>query len=282
MIGSTGGKVDGPRSGGVRVAAMTDEQLPLVAYYHGRRPGMRIVPSGRWRTWMNETTGRGANRCLPLLVANESGWVLLNERRFSVSWTGGTELEAVRVDYAGRKPELPALSNFGHGILTFPIPYLFRTPPGWDLWVRGPTNRPRDGIAPLDGVVETEWATTTFTMNWQFTRPCEDVVFEEDDPICMVVPFPRRALERFDPSIEPVEREPELAARWEAWRKSRHDLQVRKWLAAFHRGDDALLSAWQPDYFRGEIAEGERFPDHVTKLRLEPFDDDATESGAEL
>src|SRR5690242_8726892 len=101
---------------------MTDEPLPLVAYYHGPRPGMRIVPAGRWRTWMDETSSRSANGCLPLLVANEAGWALLNERRFAVEWAGGRNLEDVQVHYDGPKPELGAVSNFGHGILTFLLP----------------------------------------------------------------------------------------------------------------------------------------------------------------
>jgi len=138
--------------------------------------------------------------------------------------------------------------------------------------VRGPANLIRDGIGPMDGLVETDWAHSTFTMNWQFTR-AGSVTFEADDPFCVVLPMLRDALERFDPAVRPVEEEPELAARWEAWRKSRNDLQKRKWLGHFTPGTDpAVFKEWQPDYFRGELAEGERFPDHVTKRRLKPFE----------
>src|SRR5437016_3513128 len=124
----------------------------LVAYYRGTKPGMPIVPASRWREWMNATVGRNANRCLPLLVANEAGWVLLNEQGFTAEWSGGETIYDLTVSYPGAKPGFPAVSNFGHGILTFLIPYLFRTPEGWDLLVRGPANLPRDGIAPLDGL----------------------------------------------------------------------------------------------------------------------------------
>jgi hypothetical protein len=48
----------------------------------------------------------------------------------------------------------PAMRHFGHGILTLHLPFLFRTPPGWNLLVRGPANRPKDGAAPLEGLVE--------------------------------------------------------------------------------------------------------------------------------
>lgn len=247
--------------------------MPLVAYHHGPRPRMKIEPAGRWRTWMEETTARSATRCLPLLVANEAGWALLNERRFTATWSGGDGVDALEVVYDGVKAQAPATSNFGHGILTFTVPYLFRTPPGWDLMVRGPANLLRDGIGPLDGLVEADWAFSTFTMNWQFTRP-GSVTFEADDPFCVVLPMPRDALERFDPAVRQVEEDdPELAERWGAWRQSRHDLQVRKWLAQHTPGaDPAVFMKWQSDYFRGELAEGERFPGHITKRRLKPFD----------
>src|SRR3712207_8402233 len=35
---------------------------------------------------------------------------------------------------------LPARSHFGSGILTWNLPFLFRTPPGYNLHVRGPAN----------------------------------------------------------------------------------------------------------------------------------------------
>ena len=41
---------------------------------------------------------------------------------------------------------LPA-SHFGSGILTWHLPLLFRTPPGYDLLVRGPANHPKDAMS---------------------------------------------------------------------------------------------------------------------------------------
>src|SRR5689334_6187667 len=112
---------------------MPDESPPLtlIAYHDLPKPEMEIVPASRWRRWMNETIARGANRCLPLLVANEAGWFLLNEQRFEAEWSGGPALSDVEVRYEGRPPGSPARSNFGNGILTFAIPYLFRTDAGF-------------------------------------------------------------------------------------------------------------------------------------------------------
>ena len=48
----------------------------------------------------------------------------------------------------------------------------FQDTRGWNLMVRGPTNSSKDGIVALDGIIETDWAHSTFTMNWRFTRAC--------------------------------------------------------------------------------------------------------------
>ena len=42
-------------------------------------------------------------------------------------------------------------SHFGNGILTWHLPMLFRTPPGYNLSVRGPANYPKDAVCPFRG-----------------------------------------------------------------------------------------------------------------------------------
>ena len=250
--------------------------LPLEAYYQGAKPRMAIVPASRWRDWMNATRGRNANKCLPLLMANEAGWFLLNERRFTAEWSGGDRLEDVVVRYDGVKPTAPAASNFGYGILTFGIPYLFRTPPGFDLLARGPANLPRDGIAPLDGLVETDWSMSPFTMNWKFTRP-GDVTFEAGDPICMIIPVRRHDLERFRPAVRSAqEGDGEIGRQWAAAAASRHRLLVRKFLGEHSQDFAHTRDSWQSDYFRGRTPSGTAAPEHLTKRRLQGFEDAPT------
>jgi hypothetical protein len=247
------------------------DRLPLIAYHREPRPEMKIVPAGRWREWMNDTTLRFANRCLPLLVANESGWWLLNEREFSASWSGKDHADAITVDYGERQPPRGrATSIFGYGVLSFEIPWLFRTPPGWDLLVRGPANVVRDGIAPLEGVVETDWSVATFTMNWKFTRP-GTVSFAADEPVCMVLPQQRRELERFEPAVRAVEDDPSTHEGWQAFRRGRHNIAVQKFLAEYASGMEDARDGWESHYFRGRRPDGPPAPDHVTKRRLQAF-----------
>ncbi len=112
----------------------------------------RIVPGDARRQWMDETRSRYAYRCLPLTIANSMGWEILLPATVTAEWNGGSELSDITVQSQDPdwKTKQLAISHFGHGILTFPINYLFRTEPGIALWARGAPNRPKDGIAPLD------------------------------------------------------------------------------------------------------------------------------------
>ena len=156
-----------------------------------------------------------------------------------------------------------ARSHFGSGILTFPSSYLFRTDPGVGLWVRGIPNRPKDGIAPLEWLVETDWLDFAFTMNWQFTRP-SCVTFEKDEPFCFITPIAYHALDDVTPEIIPIANS-ELAAKYLAYRKARAEFNVH--LAGKDPG--IVQQGWQKWYMRGEPPSGGApHPLHLPKLRL--------------
>src|SRR4051794_26898335 len=153
----------------------------LIAFFNGDAPPLEIEPASRWREWMNATDERSANRCLPLLMANEAGWAIRNPRTFTATWEGGDHPNRTSLAYEDGMPPAAggAESHFGYGVITFSVSALFRTSPGWNLLARGPANLPKDGVSPLEGIVETDWAVATFTMNWKLTRPGLSVTFEE-------------------------------------------------------------------------------------------------------
>lgn len=154
----------------------------LIAYVlDGHEVRIRLAPLER--QWMDDSDQRFAYRCLPLNIANAHGWEILCTAAFSAVWDGRRTNVAIRIKTGSGTASL-AVSHFGSGILTFYVPCLFRTDPGVDLFVTGPINRTKDAIAPLSGVVETDWSPYTFTMNWQFTRPGQRVHFEVDEPFC--------------------------------------------------------------------------------------------------
>src|SRR5438552_15632027 len=89
---------------------------------------MPICAASRARAWMEATDQRFANRCLPLLIANQAGWFLLSAHSLRVIWNGGNGLDAIKIEYSKGRPPFPAISHFGHGIVTWNVPSLFRTP----------------------------------------------------------------------------------------------------------------------------------------------------------
>jgi hypothetical protein len=225
-----------------------------------------IHPSASHRDWMHDTDGRFAYRCLPLVIANQGGWTLTSGRTVVARWNGGDEPE----DLAIRSPdgeEPPASSQFGHGILSWEVPFLFRTSPGYNLLVRGPANWWKDGAAALEGVVETDWAVATFTMNWKLTRPNVRVRFGPDDPVCMLVPQRRGELESFEPRVRSVRGEPELLRQYRAWERARN----RVIAAAEEAAPADAPVGWQLPYLRGPSPGGAGAPEHQTKLHLNPF-----------
>ncbi len=216
---------------------------------------------------MDAAQGRNPNRCLPLVVANGYGWEILSPVGFSAIWSGGQHRDGlVILEDRGTTP--PAHSHFGEGILTFKMPLVFRTDPGTDLMVQGPINRPKDAIAPLTALVESDWGPFSFTMNWIFTRARTAVRFRKGEPICHIFPVKRGALERVEPRMMPLSAQPDLEAshgEWSAARKQFNaDLKVE--------GSDARKAKWQKHYQRGTDYHGNPGPDsHRTKSNARPF-----------
>jgi Family of unknown function (DUF6065) len=225
------------------------------------------------RTWMSEMseTGKGwPSRCLPMLIANQSGWELRNRCAFTATWMGqenGVDV-VINADKRDTDQFLP-VGHFGNGILTWHLPILFRTPPGYNLLVRGPANRPKDAASPLEGLVETDWASATFSMSWKLTRKLMPVRFEVDEPFCMIVPHRRADLEEFAPQLSRIESDEDLQRKHELFLGSRDAAKQMEQVARVAAGEAV---EWQGDYPRGRHTDGEAgAPDHQTRRHLRPF-----------
>jgi hypothetical protein len=229
----------------------------------------RIRPASSKRDWMDEAPEAFPYRCLPLNIANSHGWEILSPCGFEVVWKGGMGVDdvIVRADPGARVEDIP-VSLFGRATFTFHVQGLFRTSPGWNLWVSGSPNSAKDGAVPLAGVVETDWSPYTFTMNWKLTRPGHPVRFEENEPFAHIFPIPRKAIEEFEPSFAAIDDNPELKAQFQAWSRSRD---------AFHERmrtnpPDNPSEKWQKLYYRGQDPDGQcPIADHQSKLRVRDF-----------
>src|SRR5262244_1444874 len=149
-------------------------------------PGnVELRPAPRRRAWMDETPRAFAYHCLPLVIANAHGWEMLCPFTFDAVWRGGDGVDQVDLFYdpaeAQLRPSFVA-SHFGSGILSFGPLVIVRTPPGWNLWVSGPTNSFKDGVQALSASIEADWMPFTFSMNWKLTRPGLPVRFEKGEP----------------------------------------------------------------------------------------------------
>jgi hypothetical protein len=241
--------------------------MKLVAYVIDGHP-VDIRPAPMERDWMDASPQRFAYRCLPLNIANAHGWEILCPTAFTAAWSGNPGLGEIQIQTGGNA-EPPAISHFGLGILTFHLPCLFRTEPGFDLMVQGPINCPKDGIAPLAGVIETDWAPYSFTMNWKFTRAGTPVNFAQGEPFCHVFPVRRGELEAVEPELHLLSEAPDLKRAFDDWTQSRAQFN-----ADLKRPDSqASTERWQKHYYHGLGVGAHPVPveDHRTRLRLRPF-----------
>src|ERR1043166_9394657 len=122
--------------------------MDLTCFLHpGWQPLIRPAPARR--DWMDATPESFAYRCLSLDIANGHGWELLNPRGFDACWSGDSEPGAVTFKpHPAGDIENAATSLFGQGVLTFHVPGIFRTPPGWHLWIGGSPDPPQDSTFP--------------------------------------------------------------------------------------------------------------------------------------
>ncbi len=229
---------------------------------------IEIRPAPVDRDWMDKIDQRFAYRCLPLSIANAHGWEILCPSGFTAVWDGGRALNAVTVTVDAGEIA-PALGHFGFGVLTFHVPCLFRTEVGYDLMVSGPINRPKDAIAPLTGLIETDWSPYSFTMNWQFTRPQTAVRFEKGEPFCRIVPVRRGEIESVEPELCLLSDNPVLKRQHDTWtaNRNRFNVDLRQ------PGSEAQVEKWQKLYHRGLMPDGgaASTADHRTRLSVRPF-----------
>jgi len=244
---------------------MTKPEQAITAYSVTAEP-LQIETGKQQREWMDNTIDRFAYRCLPLVIANQAGWDLLCPCTFTAEWNGLVTADSVSIDFAD-KPSPMVTTHFGSGVLTFSVGYLMQTPPQTNLWIRGPVNMPKDGISPLEGLFEADWAPYTFTMNWKFTRANHPVSFTEGEPICRIFPMPRHYLESFQPAIKSVNDNPDFKGEYDQWNAARTEFIQQLGDAE----SDAAREKWQRSYMKGAKPDGAIEPDHQSKLHLKPF-----------
>jgi hypothetical protein len=236
--------------------AQPDDRQPLLLEAvrletRGWAKGWVLRPSPSQRHWMNETPL--AYHCLPLVIANQWGWQVLCPTDVLVEWDGSPEPEGLRIEVD--EPYRVAVHNrFPSGIVTFSPPWMFRTSPGWDIYVKGPTNRWKPNCVALEGVIETWWMPYTFTLSWKVIEP-GIVTFAKGESLCQLVPVPHATFEHARAWEAPIESvEPELAA------------ELRDWT------EDRARRSDQPRSFNRFYRRAESIEEHLLRIRVPPVD----------
>ena len=226
-----------------------------------------IRPASHQRDWMDQTPNRYAYLCLPLVTANKAGWELLSPVEFTAVWNGVPGVEGVTVDAETQEAKQWVSSHFGSGVVTLRTGYLFRTEPGHNLLVKGSPNRFKEGISPLEAVVETDWLPNTFSMNWKFTRPNHPVKFEAGEPFCFVAPTPTLYLSDIEPALRKMASDPEVSRQYVLWQMRRGHFNLRR----EQPETEEARQSWLKDYLKGQNALGSKLRLNQPSLKLKEF-----------
>lgn len=225
------------------------------------------------RDWMDATPSSFAYRCLPLTIANQIGWWVYNPVGFCATWNGEAAPKSIDLVFdADSNMWSEWITNqFGQGIVTWNTPFLFRTSPmGSRLVVCGPVNYFKRGAQALTAVIESDWMTMSFTMNWKLHEVGCPVRFDLGEPLFQVIPLVSNLVTDLETAVvdyRNIDDDAELAVRFKNWDQSRRDFQKRK-TAGDVRPDD-----WQREYFLGiDPTDGSSVSSgHRTKLTPPPI-----------
>ena len=133
---------------------------------------------------------------LALSTAGGRGWELLCPYAVEITWNGGPAPEDIDIRSEAPDADAPAFvqSSLGAGLLTFYPGYQFKTETT-TLWLRGPINLPKDGLYPLESIVDTSLLPCTISIHWKCTRPQQTIRFEAGEPFGTILPYPKPAAE---------------------------------------------------------------------------------------
>jgi len=160
------------------------------------------------RDWMDATYNKHAYQCLPLTVANVTGWELILQQDVVVQWDGGNTvpkvLEGEKLD--DRPIAIPSII----GMMSFTTGWAFNTEDGYSTWISGSPNYFVDGAVPLTASIPSYWWPDEFNMNWQITKVGEPVLFPKGMPIMHFVIYPNTLLESTEIVVENLWDKPQL------------------------------------------------------------------------
>jgi len=236
-------------------------------------PSDHIRPCKAARDWMDKSPKKYVYRCIPLIAANTMGWELLNPIDADIVWNGGAMNTDVSVKQSVRDKFGP-VSHFGVGMVTWYVPFIFKTSPDLGLIVTGPANHERDDVVPLDAFIRTDWLPFPFTMNWRITRPDHTVSFKAGEPISRVLPYPIALLNETELEIVELSSDQGFLDEVNQWGAARAqnvqkaEADIAAWLDGGEKPEGD--GVWNSQYVRAKGDKDAGFEPHQTVFRPKP------------
>jgi len=224
-------------------------------------PIFPVVPLTAKRKWMSESREKYAYKCLPLNIANQYGYAVLCPADFTLDWWGGVDPKDVDFSVASENDYLKkhVYSYFGEGTFTIHVDFVIKTPKGFSTYIRGVPNEAKQGIKPLDAIVETDWLPFTFTYNFLLTEP-GTYTFKKNEPLFVFFPIERNTVENFELRESRIESNPEMLKDFDDYSEKRENV--------IKNSTKAKKTSYQHFYRNGVKASGEKvnIKNHITNL----------------
>jgi len=132
-----------------------------------------------------------------LVSAARQSWQLRCPVAFAATWNGGPNAADIEIRLAEDATTQATFvqSYLGDGLLTFYPGYQLKTDGEHLLWMRGPLSTPKDGLYPLERVVDASMLPCTIAIDWKFTRPHQTIHFAAGEPFATLRLYPKAGLE---------------------------------------------------------------------------------------
>lgn len=173
------------------------ERVVLIATSHAKP--ISLVPAMPDRSWMNGLAA--TDHWLPTSVANQTGWMILNDQEVELTWNGGRSPSDLSILAREATTDTRFISYLGNGIVTWQLPFSFYLPSEVNLRLRGPSNWGKEGAFPIEQILDADSRLVGVSMNWKLTRIGTPVRFEVGEPICMIYPELRGLAEHVNPEV---------------------------------------------------------------------------------
>lgn len=153
-----------------------------------------------------------ASACLPMSIANQTGFSIVSLSDFTMRWDGGHEPSSVSITCEDKVLEgfygngednvygnsKQMIAPFYSGMISIKHDFFIRTPLGVNLFVTQVPNNFIPATVPVSAMIETDNAVRDWVFNLKITVPNVDIHIKKGDPLIGLIPIPRFFADSFE------------------------------------------------------------------------------------